>query len=78
MFHDVESGRDLFIDPATARKGYLKKLNAHIAAVQSACRKLGIGYTHFGTDRPLELALFDFLRGRQQRGKRTVKVRRYA
>ena len=78
MFHDVESGRDLFIDPATARKVYLKKLNAHVTAVRSACRKLGIGYSHFGTDRPLELALFDFLRERMQRGKRAVKVRRYA
>ena len=78
MFHDVESGRDLFIDPATARKVYLKKLNAHVEAVRSACRKLGIGYSHFGTDRPLELALFDFLRERMQRGKRAVKVRRYA
>lgn len=78
MFHDVESGRDLFIDPATARKDYLNKLNAHIAAVQSVCKRLGVGYRHFATDRPLELALFDFLRERMQRGKGTVKLRRYA
>jgi uncharacterized protein (DUF58 family) len=78
MFHDVESGRDLFIDPATARKEYLKKLNAHIAAVRSVCQKLGVGYRHFATDRPLELALFDFLRERMQRGKGAVQVRRYA
>ena len=76
--YDVESGRDLFIDPATARKEYLKKLNAHLASVRSACQKLGIGYRHFATDRPLELALFDFLRERMQRGKRTVKGGRYA
>ena len=78
MFHDVESDRDLFIDPVTARKEYLKKLEAHNAAVQSACQNLGIGYRRFGTDRALELALFDFLRERMQRGKRSVKVRRYA
>jgi uncharacterized protein (DUF58 family) len=78
MFHDVESGRDLFIDPATARKEYLRKLNAHVAAIRSACRKLGIGYSHFATDRPLELALFDFLRERMQRGKRAVKGQRYS
>jgi len=78
MFHDVESGRDLFIDPTTARKEYLNKLNAHIAAVRSVCKKLGVGYRHFATDRPLELALFDFLRERMQRGKGTVKLRRYA
>ncbi|HKI71036.1 MAG TPA: DUF58 domain-containing protein [Verrucomicrobiae bacterium] len=78
MFHDVESERLLFIDPATARKEYLKKLNVHNAAIQTACQKLGIGYRRFATDRPLELALFDFLRERMQRGKRTVKVRQYA
>lgn len=70
MFHDVESGRDLYLDPATARKDYLKRFTAHNAAIESICRKLGIGYSRFGTDRPLELALFDFLRERMQRGKK--------
>src|SRR5581483_7866015 len=73
MFHDVESGRQLFIDPATARKDYLNKLNAHNAAVQSACEGLGVRYLRLGTDRPLELALFDFLRERMQRGKRVKR-----
>ena len=33
------------------------------------CRKLGITYRRLATDTPLELALFDFLRARMQRGK---------
>jgi uncharacterized protein (DUF58 family) len=70
MFRDVESGRELFIDPVTARKGYLERLEAHNLSVQSACRRLGIGYRRLTTDSPLELALFDFLRERMQRGKR--------
>lgn len=69
MFRDVESGRELFIDPVTARKGYLQRLEAHNQNIQSACRRLGIGYRRLSTDRPLELALFDFLRERMQRGK---------
>jgi uncharacterized protein (DUF58 family) len=69
MFRDVESGRQLFIDPATARKNYLGQLESHNLAVQTACRRLGIGYRRLSTDRPLELALFDFLRERMQRGK---------
>jgi hypothetical protein len=28
-----------------------------------------VGYRRFGTDRPLELVLFDFLRERMQRGR---------
>jgi len=70
MFHDVESGRDLYLDPATAKKHYLRKLTAHNAAIESACRKLGIAYSRLSTDRPLELALFDFLRERMRRGGR--------
>ncbi len=74
MFHDVESGRDLYVDPAAARKEYLKKLAAHNAAARSACQKLGINYHTFTTDRPLELALFDFLRSRMQQGKRIKRA----
>jgi uncharacterized protein (DUF58 family) len=73
MFQDVESGQRLFIDPATARKGYLKNLETHNATVQSACERLGIGYRRFATDRPLELALFDFLRERMERGRRVKR-----
>ena len=69
MFEDVESGRRLFIDPATARKNYLTRLEAHNSGVQSVCHSLGIAYRRLATDRPLELALFDFLRERLQRGK---------
>lgn len=78
LFHDVESGRDLYIDPAAARETYLAKLAAHNAAVQSICQKLGIGYHRLATDRPLEMALFDFLRDHSQRArlvKRTGQTR---
>jgi uncharacterized protein (DUF58 family) len=78
MFHDVESGRQLFIDPSSAKRDYLKKLTAHNAAVQSACESLGVRYLRLGTDRPLELALFDFLRERMQRGKSVKRAVRIA
>jgi len=76
MFLDVESGRNLYIDPASARKEYLRKLEAHCAAARAACQKLGIGYARLATDQPLELALFDFMRERMQRGKSAKQVRR--
>ena len=74
MFRDVESGRDIFIDPATARRQYLNQLNAHNNAVQKTCQRLGVGYRRFSTDRPLELAMFDFLRERMQRGKAASRI----
>lgn len=70
VFEDVESGRKLYVDPATVRKSYLGKLREHCVAAQSACEKRGIGYVQLTTDRPLEIALFDFLRQRMERGKR--------
>ena len=71
LFLDVETGREIYLDPHIARADYRRKLEAHTAAARATCEKLGIGYHHFTTDRPLELALFDFLRARmQRRGKR--------
>ena len=75
IFHDLETGRDLYIDPAAARRAYLQKLEAHNAAVIGICQKLGIGFSRFPTDRPLELALSDLLRSRAERGKKTKRVR---
>src|SRR5262245_8192956 len=69
MFRDLESGQKLYIDPRAARESYTAKLQGHISDVERGCRKLGISYSRFTTDRPLELALFDFLRARTQRGK---------
>jgi len=69
MFRDIESGRTLFIDPVTARKTYLKKMESHNESVQTACSRLGISYRRLTTDRPLELALFDFVLERMRRGK---------
>ncbi len=69
MFRDVESGRDLFIDPAQARKEYLSKFQAHNTAAQKTCQDLGVAFHQLATDRPLEMALFDYLRSRMQRGR---------
>ncbi len=77
MFQDLESGRALYIDPAAARKEYLRRLESHSAALRSACQRLGMAYHRLVTDRPLELALFDFLRSRMQLGRRVRRVHRY-
>lgn len=71
IFEDVESRRGLYIDPDAARREYLRRFEAHNAAVQTIADKIGASYVRFGTDRPLELALFDFMRARMQRHKLT-------
>ena len=78
IFHDLESGRQLYVDPQTVRTRYLERFSEHAAAIQRACSRLGIDYYPLGSDRPLELALFDFLNARLRRGRQTVRRRRPA
>lgn len=69
IFQDVETGRDLYIDPILARKSYQQKIQAHNANAERICGGLGIGYSALTTNQPLELALFDFLRKRASLGR---------
>jgi len=73
LFLDSESNRELYIDPVAARSEYQRKLSAHTTAARGICDKLGISYHQMTTDRPLELALFDFLRSRMQRRGRRAR-----
>jgi uncharacterized protein (DUF58 family) len=82
MFLDLESGRDLYIDPVLAREDYLRNLREHNEALTRICQELGIEYFQASTARPLELALFDFLRARLHAGRQAARtgrrnVRRY-
>jgi uncharacterized protein (DUF58 family) len=70
MFQDVESGRELYVDPAAAKEQYLKRFAAHAASIQQSCVDLGIEYKLVTTDRPLELVLLDLLKARMRRGRR--------
>jgi uncharacterized protein (DUF58 family) len=64
LFYDVESGREIYVDPALARKQYVERLTAHLDAVQATCDKLAIDVYRLTTDMPLETALGEFLRSR--------------
>jgi len=68
-FVDVETGRDLFLEPTLARADYQRRLEEHLAAVRAICQRLGISHVQLSTAQPLELALFDFLKTRADRGK---------
>jgi uncharacterized protein (DUF58 family) len=70
MFQDVESGRELYIDPVAARQEYLRRFALHAAEIERSCLDLGIEYRTLTSDRPLELVLFDLLKARMRRGRR--------
>lgn len=70
LFEDLESQRQLYINPATAREEYLTRFHEHAAAVQRICDQQGIQYLSLTTDQPLEFALFDWLSQRSAGGTR--------
>jgi hypothetical protein len=70
LFQDMETGREVYVDPAAARAGYVEKMTTHLAAVSGICEKLGVAYQRVTTDQPLELALFEFLEHRRRRKTR--------
>ena len=75
VFQDIESGRDMYVDPSAAQTAYRRLLGKHLADAESICRKLGIDYHLFATDRPFDVALLEFLQHRMHRRKRIRHVR---
>ena len=73
LFQDVETGKEIYVDPKQAREGYMKRLEDHLEQVAAICRSNGIGLVSLTTDQPLELQLFDFLKARVH--KRQVSIR---
>jgi len=74
MFHDLESGRELYIDPQSARTTYQTKFRAHQADLQRACDRQGITLYELRTDEPVERALFDLLSARMRGGRATRRA----
>jgi uncharacterized protein (DUF58 family) len=72
-FRDLEAGRELFLEPALARPEYLRRLGSHLDSLRGICERLGAGYHQFTSERPLEEALFQFLKKRESRGRRVAR-----
>ena len=77
-FHDMESGRRMYVDPGDARRQYLERFQAHQAELEQACRDLGVDFVVCPSDRPLELALFDLVRLRSQQSHLTARRNKQA
>lgn len=62
LFEDLETGRQLYVDPAAARAGYLARWKAHQTAIEGICSRLGISRTMLRTNEPLDESLSALLR----------------
>jgi len=73
LFYDVESGRELYVDPQLAKDRYRQRFNEHASGLSEACNKLGINLVELRTDQALELTLFDFMSTRLRRGRQVAR-----
>jgi uncharacterized protein (DUF58 family) len=76
LYEDIESGRDLYVDPVVARKNYQRMLGEHLDIAKSICGRLGIDYHLFAADRPYDAALMEFLQHRMRIRKQVRRIRR--
>jgi uncharacterized protein (DUF58 family) len=65
LFEDIESGTTQFIDPASARSSYLKKLRDHQAQLEKITSKLGVKFVVTRIDGRMDHLLLEFIRERQ-------------
>jgi uncharacterized protein (DUF58 family) len=73
-FVDVETNRELYIDPLNASEHYKARFAEHAAALQKLCQGQGIDLYQLSTAQPLELALFDVLQSRLHAGRQIVRA----
>ena len=66
MIQDLETGREIYVDPIVAKASYQTKFRKHEESLLELAGQLGIGWTSLQTNESVEHFLFDFL-SRQQR-----------
>ncbi|WP_437205031.1 DUF58 domain-containing protein [Planctomicrobium sp. SH664] len=62
LFVDAETGREIYVDPVSAKAEYQSRLQKHLAEMAECCERRGIYRLLLTTDTPLERALLDFIR----------------
>jgi uncharacterized protein (DUF58 family) len=74
-FRDMESGKDVYVDPAVAAEEYQRRFSEHDDQIRSICSTLGIDYSRMMTDESLEHALFQLLAAQVRQGRKVGKYR---
>ena len=78
LFRDLETGREIYIDPHSAVAEYRKRFLEHESSIQETCDQIGVDFFNISTDQPLEVALLELLQSRASSGrsvKRATQVR---
>jgi uncharacterized protein (DUF58 family) len=76
LFFDLETGRELYVDPRAVRASYQERFAEHRQALVRTCHSLGMDFYELTSDQPLDMALFDLLNSRMRRGRKVAHRRR--
>lgn len=61
MLQDLETGKEIYVDPAAIRSDYLKKFNQHADELTEMCHRKSVRLANVITDQPLDHALFELV-----------------
>ncbi len=75
IFEDLESGREVFVDPDAIRRDYQRQFAAHAGQLETVCRGQGVQLMTLTTDQPLDVALAEFVRRRRRVAGRRARRR---
>lgn len=67
-FRDMETGAVMTTEPWHVRREYRRQMEKFVADYRNKCRQHNIDYVHITTDRPLDLALSEYLLKRRRVG----------
>ena len=70
MFVDLETGREIYVDPGAVAKEYKKKFAEHRDEVKTFCAQNGVDFFEALTSDPVGKSLFSFLQARTHQAQR--------
>lgn len=74
MVVDLESGKQIYLDPDAARQSYQQRFSEHRQELQSICNSLGVDLHDVQTDQPLERSLFQLISTQRQKSQSTRRA----
>jgi uncharacterized protein (DUF58 family) len=74
MVIDMESQREIFLDPDAARESYRRQFDRHQRELQSICDSLGVDLYQICTDQPMDQALFHLVSTQRRRASSAARA----
>jgi uncharacterized protein (DUF58 family) len=74
MVVDLESGKQIYLDPDAARKSYQERFDQHKTELQAICNSLGVDLYEVRTDQPLDVALAQLVTTQRQKSQSTRRA----